>query len=90
MGSSTEGQSLPTRTGGRGDVFFLFFFGGGGSSCQGNRRQQSIKGELYKIDCKLTANDGVEGGGGHKWGHNYYLNQPKYFNPNTLLPLVDK
>ena len=64
MGSSTEGQSLPTRTGGRGDVFFFFFFlGGGGSSCQGNRRQQSIKGELYKIDCKLTANDGVEGGG---------------------------
>ena len=55
-----RGQSLPIRTGGRGDVFF---FGGGGSSCQGNRRQQSIKGELYKIDCKLTANDGVEGGG---------------------------
>ena len=42
----------------------FFFWGGGGSSCQGNRRQQSIKGELYKIDCKLTANDGVEGGGG--------------------------
>ena len=42
----------------------MFFFGGGGSSCQRNRRQQSIKGELYKIDCKLTANDGVEGGGG--------------------------
>ena len=55
-----RGQSLLTRTGGRGNVFF---FGGGGSSCQRNRRQQSIKGELYKIDCKLTANDGVEGGG---------------------------
>ena len=41
----------------------FFLGGGGGSSCQRNRRQQSIKGELYKIDCKLTANDGVEGGG---------------------------
>ena len=57
-----RGQSLLTRTEGRGNVFF-FWAGGGGSSCQRNRRQQSIKGELYKIDCKLTANDGVEGGG---------------------------
>ena len=56
-----RGQSLLTRTGGRGNVFF--FLGGGDSSCQRNRRQQSIKGELYKIDCKLTANDGVEGEG---------------------------
>ena len=88
MGSSTEGPVFTHQDGGKGECFF--FWGGGGSSCQRNRRQQSIKGELYKIDCKLTANDGVEGGGGHKWGHNYYLNQPKYFNPNTLLPLVDK
>ena len=61
-GGLLRGQSLLTRMGGRGNVFF--FWGGGGSSCQRNRRQQSIKGELYKIDCKLTANDGVEGGGG--------------------------
>ena len=60
MGSSTEGPVFTHQDGGKG----VFFWGGGGSSCQGNRRQQSIKGELYKIDCKLTANDGVEGGGG--------------------------
>ena len=62
MGSSTEGQVFTNQDGGKGECFF-FFWGGGGSSCQRNRRQQSIKGELYKIDCKLTANDGVEGGG---------------------------
>ena len=60
MGSSTEGPVFTHQDGGKGECFF---FGGGGSSCQRNRRQQSIKGELYKIDCKLTANDGVEGGG---------------------------
>ena len=59
MGSSTEGPVFTHQDGGKGECFFL----GGGSSCQRNRRQQSIKGELYKIDCKLTANDGVEGGG---------------------------
>ena len=63
MGWSTEGPVFTHQDGGKGECFFL---GGGGSSCQGNRRQQSIKGELYKIDCKLTANDGVEGGGDHK------------------------
>ena len=61
MGSSTEGPVFTHQDGGKGECFF--FFGGGGSSCQRNRRQQSIKGELYKIGCKLTANDGVEGGG---------------------------
>ena len=60
MGSSTEGPVFTHQDGGKGECFF---FWGGGSSCQRNRRQQSIKGELYKIDCKLTANDGVEGGG---------------------------
>ena len=89
MGSSTEGPVFTHLDGGKGECFF-FFLGGGGSSCQRNRRQQSIKEELCKIDCKLTANDGVEGGGDHKWGHKYYVNQPKYFNPDTLLPLVDK
>ena len=62
MGSSTEGPVFTHQDGGKGECFF-FWGGGGGSSCQRNRRQQSIKGELYKIDCKLTANDGVEGGG---------------------------
>ena len=61
MGSSAEGPVFTHQEGGKGECFF--FFWGGGSSCQRNRRQQSIKGELYKIDCKLTANDGVEGGG---------------------------
>ena len=88
MGSSTEGPVFTHLDGGKGECFF--FWGGGGSSCQRNRRQQSVKEELCKIDCKLTANDGVEGGGDHKWGHKYYVNQPKYFNPDTLLPLVDK
>ena len=82
MGSSTEGPVFTYhQDGGKGGMFFW------GVLRRRNRHQQSIKGELYEIDCKLTANDGVEGGGG---GHKYYVNQPKYFNPNTLLPLVDK
>ena len=52
---ATEGPVFTYhQNGGKGGMFFL-----GGSTSE----ESPPKGELYEIDCKLTANDGVEVGG---------------------------
>ena len=87
MGSSTEG---PGR--GKGGMFFW-----GGSTLLEESSPTKYKGGAIQDWLKINRQwrgRGREGGGGwgggHEWGHKYYVNQPKYFNPNTLLPLVDK
>ena len=78
MGSSTEGPVFTYhQDGGKGE----FFFGGGGGSTL-LEESSPTKYKEGPIQNRLQMS--------HKWGHKYYVKQPKYFNPNTLLPLVDK
>ena len=75
------------RTGERGECFFW-----GGSTLLEESSPTKYKGGAiqYRLQINRQWRGRGRGGGGHKWGHKYYVNQPKYFNPNTLLPLVDK